>query len=349
MKRYFGLPVALVILSVVLAGCNKSGGSSSTAVPAPTAEDPIILTFGTHQSSGSLQVLGTKEFARLVEERTNGRVKCEIYADASLGNEIEIPMQHVEGGIDMTVMGPDSIGKYVNRPEMSVWFLPVLYNSLEEARALIDNVFLEKFNEQLEGTVLKALFAYASPPRGIMNTKRPINTAEDLVGLLIRVPDYKEYHDIFALLGVNTVGMAWGECFTSIQSGVIEGVENDQTAITNASMQEVGKFYSQTSITSALAPVTINLNKWNSIPADLQQIILDCGKESEDYYFQIAGTMVGERSQRMLDAGMKLNDVAPEERAKMRAKVQPFYDRYIQMGLSSYIDEIEKVLASVRK
>ena len=129
-------------------------------------------------------------------------------------------------------------------------------------------------------------------------------------------------------LGANATTTSWSEAYTSISSGVVDGCEADPSTLVDANLQEVTKYFSQTNHMGTIHIISINQAKWDSIPADLQQIILEeSAKVSAN---QVESRKVADAAaiQKMEDAGIEVNAVSAEERAKMIEAEQPLYDQY---------------------
>ena len=161
------------------------------------------------------------KFAELVDERTNGEYKIEIYPNGTLGGESDMLDSMSTGMLDMGII---TSGPFVNFSEMmGVLDMPYLFANNEEAYKVLDGEIGRELLDTLEDAGLKGL-AYAERGfRNVTNSVRPVTCADDLAGLKLRVMENEVYTATFKALKVNAVPMAWAEALTAMQQGTIEG------------------------------------------------------------------------------------------------------------------------------
>lgn len=150
------------------------------------------------------------------------------------------------------------------------------------------------------------------------------------------------YVDTWKNLGANPTTTAWGECYTALQQGVVDGCEVDPSTIVDANIQEVTNYFSKTNHMGTVHIISINMDKWNSIPEDLQQIILKVSKEVSAEQAEDRKIADEAAIQKMADADVVINEVADEELEKMKNAVQPLYDQYdTEYGLGEEIARLQ--------
>ena len=151
------------------------------------------------------------------------------------------------------------------------------------------------------------------------------------------------YVETWKNLGANATTTAWSEAYTSISSGVVDGCEADPSTLVDANQQEVTKYFSKTNHMGTIHIISINQAKWDSIPADLQEIILtECAKISAS---QVESRKVAdaEALDKMIAGGVEINEISAEERALMIEAEQPLYDQYAtQYGLGDLIKTLQE-------
>ena len=196
----------------------------------------------------------------------------------------------------------------------------------------------------LEGSGLRLLMTYSNGLRHPLIKSKPITRLEDIQGLKIRTPETKLYVDIWNCLGANTVTSAWSEAYTILQQGVADAVEADDVGLVSMNLQEVGRYMSKLGYLPQAYMVLINEAKWESIPEDLQKIITECALENQKQQIADRDAMGREAEKTIAAAGVKINEIAPEERERMRAACQTIYDEYSKTyGLGELIAKMEAV------
>lgn len=219
----------------------------------------------------SFQVAAEK-FAELVEERTNGEYKIEIYPNGTLGGESDMLDSMSTGMLDMGII---TSGPFVNFSEaMGVLDMPYLFANNEEAYKVFDGEIGRELLDSLEDAGLKGL-AYAERGfRNVTNSVRPVNNADDLAGLKLRVMENEVYTATFKALKVNAVPMAWAEALTAMQQGTIEGEENPINVIYSYSLWDYGQKYVTLDRHSySTAIITMSLDVFNSLDEATQEIL----------------------------------------------------------------------------
>ena len=196
------------------------GGSESSA---PAADATVYKLGTTVNEQDSFQVAAEK-FAELVQGRTNGAYVIEIYPNGTLGGERDMLESMQMGTLDMGII---TSGPFINFSEaMGVLDMPYLFANNEQAYAVLDGEIGRELLDTLEDSGLKGL-AYAERGfRNLTNSAKPIEKAEDLAGLKIRIMENDVYTASFEALGVNATPMAWADALTALQQGTVQGQEN---------------------------------------------------------------------------------------------------------------------------
>lgn len=323
MKKLFALLLA-VIMMLSLAACG--GDTNATPDGGTTDGGTRVLKLGTTvNEEDSFHVAATK-FAELVEDRTNGAYKIEIHPNASLGDEPAMLESMQIGTLDAGII---TSGPFVNfAAEMGVLDMPFLFASNEEAYKILDGDIGQELLGKLENANLKGL-AYAERGfRNLTNSVRPVKTAADIAGLKIRVMENEVYTATFKALGVNAVPMAWSEALTALQQNTIEGQENPINVLHSYKLWETQPYCTLTRHAYASAIITMSLDVFNSLPADVQQIFLDAAQEAAEYERQWVADNEASQLQDLKDGGMEI--IEDPDVASFQAAVQSVYDSYPQ-------------------
>ena len=221
---------------------------------------------------------GAEKFAQLVKEKTGGKVEVQVFPSSQLGNQRDLVEGTQFGTIDFTMTSTAVLGNFL--PQVAVFDLPFIFRDVQHAYKALDTVGME-IAQQLQG--MKLLAYYENGVRHMTNSKRPIRKPEDMKGLKIRVMEQPIYIEMIKALGGNPTPMAFGELFTALQQGVVDGQENPAAHIYTARFFEVQKYISLTAHTYSAEPMLVSLAAWNKLPKDLQEKIQSAANESRDW------------------------------------------------------------------
>lgn len=277
MRRFIGIALALCLpLLGFASGGSESGGSSS-------APQYTIRIAHTHTEEG-LYYKGTVKFKELVEARSKGRIKIEHFPNGQLGADKDIQegvkLGTIEAGLSSSpVVSLDDYFKLLDAP--------YLFVDRKHVAAVLDGEIGAKLAKPLEDIGIKHLGYWENGYRHITNNKRPINKPEDLAGIKLRVPESPVRMATFKAYGANPVAMPFTEVFGALQQGIIDGQENPLATIYQASIQDVQKYLSLTGHVYSAVHLLMNKKLFDSMPADLQKILVDAGRETAVYTRQL--------------------------------------------------------------
>lgn len=261
MKKILSLVIALVL--VLSLSATGFAATMKYAVTFPSA--------GT-------QAEGAQKFADLVKEYTNGSVDVEIYYASTLGGNTESMEGLRMGTIEATELSLTAISAYSDI--WSTFSLPYLWENGQQAIDVITN---EKVTEILENDLeengMMAIAWQNLGSRNILNTMRAINTPEDLKGMTIRVIQDPVLVDSISAMGGAPVTMAWSECYSGLEQGTINGLENSAPVIVANSMENVGKFYSLTEQFIMPDPILVSAVWFNMLTPEEQEGVIKAGQE----------------------------------------------------------------------
>ncbi|MFA9422906.1 MAG: TRAP transporter substrate-binding protein [Sedimentibacter sp.] len=335
-RSFMIIAIALVMVFSMTACSQKT--ETPTEEPKATAAEPTVIKLGmTINEQDSFYVCATK-FSELVKERTDGAYDIQLFPNSALGDERTMLESMQMGTLDAGII---TSGPFVNFvPEFGVLDMPFLFPSNEAAYKVLDGEVGKEILSKLEEHDLKGL-AYAERGfRNLTNSVRPVQTAEDIKDLKIRVMENEVYIAAFNAMGVNAVPMAWTEALTALQQGTIQGQENPVNVIYAYKMWESQKYVTLTRHAYAAAVITFSLEKFNSLPADVQQIFVTAAQEAAEY----ERAWVADNESTQL-AALKSNGMEVIENPDLdsfKAAVQPVYEKYTQY--SDYITRINEAI-----
>ena len=281
------------------------------------------------------------KFAKTIEARSNGAIKIKVFPSSQLGTEREMIEQCAMGTLDITPSDPAGWATGLQLPELNVFGLPFMYNTLEAQKKVIDNVVLEEFQKRLIPKGIHPLAVYSNGIRHAIIKTKPILAMDDLKGLKMRCPENPLFVNTWRALGANTVTVPWSEVYTALSQGVCDAAEADSVGIVNNNLHEVGKYLSHTGHMGGLWIVSMNEKKWQTLPKEIQELFIQVFAENSAEQIANRKTSDDAAEKVLADKGIKINEVSPAELAKMRQAVDPLYQEYAEKyGMGELIKKI---------
>ncbi len=279
-------------------------------------------------------------FAEEVSEKTEGRVKIEIFPGGQLGNEKDMIEGLQFGSVQGGVIGAGSFQTV--EPKMGIIEMPYAWTSREQAFAALDGKLGDKLAELLDAQNVKVLAWWENGYRNVTNSKQPIETPEDLAGLKIRVTPDKVRLATFEALGAEPAPLAFGELYSALQQGVFDAQENPLSIIYSSSFYEVQKYVSLTGHVWGAATLVLSKPVWEKLSPEDQDIVQAAALEWGEKQRQMVADSDAEMIAKLEEHGMEVNEV---DKAPFIEAVQPIWDE--NAGL--YGEELLSILNEYRK
>ena len=277
MRKIAAIAAALSLTLFSLTSCTQSGAKTSAEA---TAQNPLVLTLAHGLSETHTVHIAMTEFANMVEERTNGRIQVQIFPNGQLGSENENMEQLMSGVISMTKVSAPGLATY--NEAYHTFGLPYIFDSTEDFYHVMDSDQMRDFFLSSGDDGFVTLTYYTSGARSYYPKNKAIRKPEDLKGLKIRVQDMKSQTDMMKALGGIPVAMSYGDVYTSLQTGIIDGTENNETALTTGKHGEICKVYSTDQHAMIPDVMVMSSKVWKNISPEDQQIILEAARESTE-------------------------------------------------------------------
>lgn len=279
-KRTLSLLLALVMMLSLLTACGekKEDTTANSEASAQTAE-PVVLKFSELNSEQTAQYRWDMKFAELVEQKTNGTVKVEVYANGQLSSQD--PEAITTGICDIMQCIPSNWSDYY--PEIAAVDAPYSIISAEEAikvYATPNSPVLARANEALKEYNVIWLSAYYEGSREMTTTDTPVYCLADLKPLKMRVPNSDLYIKLFESFGCQATPMAWSEVASGLITGVIDGQENPITGYKEDSLQEMQKYCILTHHLPANYGMWMNRSVFDKLTAEQQQALIEASCEA---------------------------------------------------------------------
>ena len=270
----------------------------------PEASEEIWHVRFTHvyPTSSDYQLMAER-IRDLMDRRTDGRFRVVIYPSGQLGGERMAFEQLQAGATHMAVSGTPVLSGWV--PEGQIFDLPFAFETRDEGLQVLDGPLGDWWREKfLESTGVRSLGFLDYGFRHVYNSKRPIHEPSDLVGLKLRVLQNATYLSAYAALGVQATPMSYGEVYSALQQGVIDGGEANVIGFVTDRFSEVGRYFSFTAITYNPITLLVNDRFYRSLPQDVQRSLDRSVAEALAYQSEVARELEREGIAEMESSGV---------------------------------------------
>lgn len=345
MKKLLSVLLSGAMMISLLAGCggqkNQSGAStgspasSDTETETQTNVDTVTLSFNMPPATGAPPYECAVNF--LAEEtlkRTNGKYTFEVYGGSSLsGNDMITGMQMTQAGaIDCMILTGITFSNIVY--ETASLSLPFMWNDMETVYKTLNigTPVADRLSAILEENGLMLLGFPAIGFRDITNSKREVRMPEDLSGLKMRVQSNDMVYELWQSFGANTTYVDNSETYTSLQNGTIDGQEN-ALVLNNIpnKIYEVNKFYTEINMCEDPFIMVMNLEKWNSIPAEDQEVLRGVIADYVEETRKMNDQKYEEDMQVLADNNVQVTSLTDDEIAIWRERSEEITNKYAAM------------------
>jgi tripartite ATP-independent transporter DctP family solute receptor len=266
-------------------------------------------------------------FSKMVEERSNGKVKIEVYPAGQLYKADSLRKAVSSGAIEMGITYEGTWTGPI--PLIDIFVIPFIYKNYNEVQKDWEGKIGLKLREEMEKNGVKALgFGAYGESFSIINIKRPLRSPIDFKGLKIRTHE-PTAAECVKVLGASPVMMTSAEVFTALQRGVVDGATSGITSIVQRKWYEVTKYTTVTYGVYSVWPLMINLKVWNGLPKEIQQILYDAAKDYQNYTIKIA-EKEDEEAVKFLSQKHELYILTDEDRTLWNKALEPIKKEFLK-------------------
>lgn len=319
----------------------STGMAALFALAAFAAQAETTLKFAHPVPETDLQQNLAVEFKRIVEEKTGGEVKVQIFPNGQLGNDQQMIDGTRSGIIDITLVGLNNYTGLV--PDAGAFELPFIFPTREVAYKVLDGAPGQAVAAEMEGKGLKLLGYGENGYRNMTNNRGPIREPGDLKGLRMRVNNSKALNDMFNLLGANPQQLPVAELYTALETGVVDAQDHPIGIVVSFKFNEVQKNLSLTQHAYSALGMTMNKARFDGLTPDQQAAITEAATAA----IAMQRGMVKDKEEDMIAGleaeGMQVNrDV---DAAAFQAAIRPVWDNYVAENGDVLLKQIEAVAA----
>lgn len=235
-------------------------------------------------AQGGTQYAMGEKFAQLIHEKTDGQVNVDLFPNGQLGSEQDTVSSASMDMLDLSVLAINNITPF--SPTVGVLTLPYVITGPEDAKVLTQGEIGEELTENTIRDAGVRILSWAySGCRVLSNSSKPVASPDDLSGLTIRVPRNEIMIASYQEWGVNPLPMAWSETFTALQQGVVDGQDNPYITINAMKFYEVQDYITDICYVFSLEPLIMSESKFQSLSPDMQELVLEAGRETTAYSY----------------------------------------------------------------
>lgn len=281
---------------------------------------------------------GAREFARLVNEATGGEVVIRVFPGGQLGKGERELLEGLQiGTIDMAVTSTGPVSNFA--PDFAVLDLPFLFVDHAHADRVLDGPMGRELLDGLASSGIKGLAFMENGFRNFTNSARPLVHPDDFKGLKFRTMENPVHLASVRQLGALAIPMSWGEVYTSLQTGVIDGQENPVAIIHSTKLNEVQKYLTLSGHFYSPAMLTMGLRRFRKLTPELQRLITDAALGAAVFEREAIRENEARQISELKEWGM---DVRTVERDPFVQAMKPVYDRFVDRnpGWKEIIDAI---------
>ncbi|MGB8703503.1 MAG: TRAP transporter substrate-binding protein [Gillisia sp.] len=301
----------LVLLSVFITACN-----AHSKVKVIKLGHSLDVTHPVHKAMLYM--------AKRLKEKSHGTLQIDIYPNQQLGSERECLELLQIGSLGMTKVSTGVLENFA--PSLKVFGLPFLFKNRQQRFNVLESDIGEKLLNESIPNRLKGLTFYDAGSRSFY-TKEPVHKPSDLKGMKLRVMESQTAIQMVKLLGGSPTPISWGELYTALQQGIVDGAENNLPSFYLSHHYEVCKYFIQDEHTALPDELLISTIVWNKLTKQEQKWVKEAAMESSEYEKKLWRDAELHALEEIKKAGVKVIDVDKEP---FREKVQPMYEEFKQ-------------------
>jgi tripartite ATP-independent transporter DctP family solute receptor len=327
--------ITAIILSAVTAisltacqspGGNGTGAAAGTAAKAETSDKPVTIKVGDNWSSTHPMAAALDNvFKPMVEEKSNGSIKVELYHSGTLGNEGDLWDGVRNGTIEVAIVGTPMNQEFTTML-ISDW--PFLYRDLDHAKKVWTGSIAEdisgEFHEKFPTTYL---LGWGPNSARTFTSNKPLTSVDDFKGQKFRMPSNPIHVGIAENLGASAQVIPLGELFSALETGVVDGQDNGMVTVISEAFYEVQKYIYETNHIISTLEIVASASFMDGLSENQQQIIRDSAKSSCETAWDEYIKSVDADRQFLKDHGVTVTECTAKDKEKIIERIKPLTDK----------------------
>jgi tripartite ATP-independent transporter DctP family solute receptor len=291
------------------------------------AQQKIALKASDVHPAGYPTVVAVENLGKKLEKATNGRLSVQMFAAMQLGGEKEAIEQAQVGAIQLARVSVGALGPVID--DLNVFNLPFLFRNTAHMQKVIDGEIGQELlgkvtNNQRAGLV--GICWMDAGARSLYDTKKPIKSIADLKGMKVRVMGSPMFVDMMNALGGNGVAMGYDQVFSALQTGVVDGAENNPPSFVFDNHYQVAKFYTLTEHLIVPEMLVFSRKTWDTLSKDDQAMLMRFGREAQLEERVLWDKYEKDALDKAKAAGIQIIEVL--DKKPFQDAVKPVWDKY---------------------
>lgn len=291
------------------------------------ADDARVLKFGHVNGETHPIHQAALKMAEIIEEKTDGRYKLDVYANSAIGNERDLIEGVQMGSVDMCYTASTPLGNYVE--DLLVTDLPFLIKDQDHADAVYYGEIGDSLLERVNEAGMKALTFVDIGFRNVALINKGATSAADLEGIKIRTMENELHLEAWRALGADPVPMAFGDAFTAFQQGAIDALEMTNTHLVANGVSDVMKYYAETRHVYTPGLILMSPYLWDSLSEEDQQVFMEAAEEAKKINNELNRAEDESNKQIIADKGVEMAVIDQNE---LEEKVQVVYENHPELA-----------------
>src|SRR5215468_9025002 len=294
---------------------------------AAIAQQKLILKASDVHPTGYPTVVAVENLGKKLEKATDGRLSVQMFAAMQLGGEKEAIEQAQVGAIQIARVSVGALGPVID--DLNVFNLPFLFRNTAHMQKVIDGPIGQELLDKVTNNRNAGLIALAwmdAGARSVYDTKKPIRNIADLKGLKVRVMGNPMFVDMMNALGGNGVAMGYDQVFSALQTGVVDGAENNPPSFVFDNHYQVAKHYTLTEHLIVPEMLVMSRKTWDASSKDDQALLTKLAREAQQEERVLWNQYEKQAMEKAKAAGVQIVEVA--DKKPFQDAVKPVWDKY---------------------
>ncbi len=342
MKKFLIITLVLVLITSAFAGCASKGDSKSGT----EGQETYLMKIAHHTSETDPLHLGYKFFGDKLTEKSEGRIKYEIYPNKQISSgDVEVAVLIQQNTVQMSSIPQFAFNTTSETlKEWNVFDFPYLFNGDEELYKFVDSATGDRLREKAYEVGLKAYPSFNIGWQKISSNKQPIALPTDVKGLKIRCGTSDLLINFLKNVGASPTPMAYGETFTALQQKTVDGMCTSTTLYVSDRFYEVQKYMGVVDFAPITHTPIISKEWYEGLPEDLQVIVDECAAEYVEYARKICGEAEQQSKKTLAENGMTVTELTEEQRAEWAKAGEPLWNDFVDVAGKEVLSEAKALL-----
>ena len=328
--------LAVLLVAVMAFALSACGGDKES-------EETVYTLRFAHGSSTSEPIhIAAEYMAAELEERSDGRIKMEIYPSATLADQVPACEMMMDGTLDFFGGSVVAVENYID--EFKIVDLPYLVSDYESADALFEGEVGQELSDMLPDIGLENLGWCEYGFRNTFNNIRPIESADDFKGIKIRAIESPISEGMWTAFGTDPTVMGWSDVYSGLQMGTVEGADGPNALFASAQMETVCKYMSTTQHMYTPGVILASKATMDKLPEDLQALVREVGAEAAEKMKEITRETQEDAANQMEENGLIINEVTAKVREELADMCKGVYEENRDIIGAEFYDKVMKQL-----